>query len=137
MLGFSFEDLPKVPRLDLMPRLIAPAVLISFVSYVSSYSLGKMYARTRNYEISANQELVAIGAANAISSFFLCYPCAASLSRSAVQEKVGGRTQLTTIVSSLFMVIFLLFLSPYLQTLPKVSTKLHSFLNNIISICII
>lgn len=39
------------------------------------------------------QELLALGCANVFASFFACYPCSASLSRSLVQEKTGGKTQ--------------------------------------------
>ena len=39
------------------------------------------------------QELIATGAANIFGSFFSCYPIAASVSRSSVQDSAGGKTQ--------------------------------------------
>ena len=46
---------------------------------------------------------------------------AASLSRSLVQETVGGRTQLAGVVSSILVVIVLVALGPYFSELPNVS----------------
>jgi MFS superfamily sulfate permease-like transporter len=43
--------------------------------------------------ISHQQELIAYGAGNIFGSFFSCYPYAASVSRSSVQESAGGKTQ--------------------------------------------
>ena len=103
-----------------MGQLWVTAILITFVSYISTYSLGKIFAKEHGYEVSANQELIAIGSANLLSSFFLCYPCSGSLARSAVMNRVGARTQLASIVSSILLILFLLFFSSYLRTLPMV-----------------
>lgn len=117
----SFSNMPSVPDITLFPRLLTSAILIAFVSYVVTYSLGKMYAKKHgNYEVSENQELIALGACNVFSSFFLCFPCSGSLARSAVQERVGGKTQLTSLVSVAFIVIFITNFSSYLTALPQV-----------------
>lgn len=44
------------------------------------------------------QELIAYGAGNIFGSFFSCYPYAASVSRSSVQESAGGRTQVQNMI---------------------------------------
>lgn len=117
---FSFENLPKVPQISLWSRIIPDAFIVSFVAYVTTFSLGKIFAKKHNYRISSNQELIALGSANIFSSFFLCYPCSGSLGRSIVQERAGGHTQITSFVSTVFIILFLLFLSPYLASLPQV-----------------
>ncbi|XP_075676270.1 sulfate transporter-like isoform X2 [Dermatophagoides pteronyssinus] len=114
----AFQGLPKIPDVSYMGQLWVTAILITFVSYISTYSLGKIFAKEHGYEVSANQELIAIGSANLLSSFFLCYPCSGSLARSAVMNRVGARTQLASIVSSILLILFLLFFSSYLRTLP-------------------
>ncbi|KAF7492369.1 Sulfate transporter [Sarcoptes scabiei] len=115
----GFAGMPKVPNLSLMTQMIPGAIMICLISYAFTYSLGKMYSKQYGYKINANQELIALGLANIFSSFFLCYPCCASLSRSSVQERVGGRSQLVNLFSCCFMVFILFFLSKYLHTLPK------------------
>ncbi|XP_023238652.1 solute carrier family 26 member 10-like, partial [Centruroides sculpturatus] len=67
------------------------------------------------------EELLALGSANIFSSFFLCYPCATSMSRSLVQERAGGKTQLSAFISCLILLVVLLALGPYFYNLPKVS----------------
>ena len=62
--------------------------------------------------MDGNQEFLAIGFANLVGCFFSCYPLAASLSRSAVNVASGARTALSGIVSTLLVVVSLLFLAP-------------------------
>ena len=80
--------------------------------------MGKLFAKTYDYQIQPNQEFLAIGATNIISSFFSCFTSSASLSRSLVQANVGGTTQLASIVSSIIILIFILALGNFLQPLP-------------------
>ncbi|XP_027196854.2 anion exchange transporter-like [Dermatophagoides pteronyssinus] len=115
----GFTGMPRIPDTNLMLQMIPKALLICLISYLITLSLGKMYGKKFGYKINPNQELIALGTANIFSSFFLCFPCCASLSRSAVQQRVGGRTQLVSIISSILMVIVLSLLSTYLRTLPK------------------
>ena len=113
---------PRVPRLDLFSSLIVDALVIAIVIFAVSLSLAKIYAKKHKYKIDANQELIALGSANLFSSLFACYPSSASLSRTSVQERTGGKTQVAGLVSSLAMLVFLLYLGPLLYHLPKVST---------------
>lgn len=129
-LSDGFQGMPIVPRLDLWPKLFTSAILISFIAYAATYTLAKVYAKKHQYEVYPNQELIALGVANMVSSFLLCFPASGSLARSAVQEKVGGRTQLASLISSGCVVIFLLFLSHLLDSLPNVSFFESYFLHS-------
>lgn len=104
-----------------MSSLISDAISICLLSYVIGFSLAKRFAKDNGYEIKPNQELFALGLANTFSSFFQCFPCCASVSRSTVQERVGGRTQLASLISALLMFLMLNYASEYLSTLPKVN----------------
>ena len=123
-ISVGFKDIPNIPRIDLWPQLFTSAILLAFVIYVTTYSLEKIFAAKHEYKISANNELLALGTANIVSSFLMCYPCSGSLSRSTVQDKVGGKTQLATLISSILILVFILFLSTYLETIPKVRNDL-------------
>ena len=74
--------MPVVPRVDLWPKLFTSAVLIAFIAYAATYTLAKIFARKHRYEVYPNQEFVALGIANIISSFLLCFPSSGSLARS-------------------------------------------------------
>ncbi|XP_076357451.1 prestin-like isoform X5 [Tachypleus tridentatus] len=110
---------PVPPRSDLLAPLATDAIAIAIVSYAVALSLAKIFAKRNKYTIDPNQELIALGTANTVSSCFSCFPCAASLSRSLVQERTGGCTQVAGLVSSVLMLVVLLVLAPMFYSLPK------------------
>ena len=110
---------PKPPNFSMIPDVIADAFAISIVVFAISVSMGKILAKKYDYEINSNQELIAYAACNIISSFFSAFVSSASLSRSLVQENVGGKTQVVGLVSSALLLLVLLLLGPYFKTLPK------------------
>ena len=114
----SFEGLPRVPRFDLFPRLFTHAILLAFICYASTYSVAKVYAQKNGYNIDANQELYAIGLSSMVSSFFGCIPPCGSFARTAVQDSTG-QTQVSSLISSGFIVVVIFFLSNFLATLPR------------------
>jgi MFS superfamily sulfate permease-like transporter len=61
------------------------------------------------------------GVGNLVGSFFSCIAFAASLSRSIVGKGVGGRTQLTALVSMLIIILTLLWVADFFEPLPRVS----------------
>lgn len=69
--------------------LISRAVAISLVSFLELISIGQKFSHKHGYEISSNQEFIALGSANIANSFFSGIPCTGGLSRSAVNEGAG------------------------------------------------
>ncbi|KAG8199512.1 hypothetical protein JTE90_009359 [Oedothorax gibbosus] len=110
---------PKPPRMSLFVPLLAHSFAIAVVAYIISLSMAKILSKKHKYSIRPNQELLALGCANVFASFFACYPCSASLSRSVVQERSGGKTQVASIVSCCLLLIVLLALAPLFYSLPK------------------
>lgn len=121
VMGFVPTGLPvpQVPRVDLMVRLVLDGFVIAIVSFTIALSMAKLFAKRHRYQIDPNQELNALGAANVITSFFGCYPCAVSLSRSSVQEKAGAQTQLAAVISSAIVIVIILAAGPLFRTLPN------------------
>jgi MFS superfamily sulfate permease-like transporter len=112
--------LPSLPQWYLIKALWLRCIPLAIVAYAITYSTGKTFATKHNYEIDSNQELIAIGTTNTISSFFSCLPTAASLSRSAVQESVGGKTQMVSLVNCCGLLFVLLYFGAFLEKLPNV-----------------
>ncbi|CAG2163965.1 unnamed protein product [Oppiella nova] len=110
---------PTIPRLDFVGDVLVDCVIIGIVTFAVSLSLAKISAKNHKYDVDANQELIALGSANLVSSFFLAYPASAALSRSTIQDKIGGKTQIAGIVSCLVILCVLLLLAPFLYHLPK------------------
>ncbi|TDG38821.1 hypothetical protein AWZ03_014757 [Drosophila navojoa] len=82
-------------------------------------SMGLTFAKKHGYEVRANQELLAMGFGNAVSSCFSCIPLACSLSRSVIQEQTGGVSQIASLVSASLVVVTLLWIGPFFSDLPR------------------
>ncbi|KAH9369359.1 hypothetical protein HPB48_022450 [Haemaphysalis longicornis] len=111
---------PGLPVLDLtlVSKVAVPALTIAVVAFAVTVSLGRIFARRHGYEVVPNQELLALGISNFFGSFFSCFPSGASVPRSSIQDNVGGKTQLVSIINSVLIAIVLLYLGSYLEKLP-------------------
>ncbi|XP_048515774.1 prestin-like isoform X2 [Athalia rosae] len=110
---------PSLPPLDLIPAVLVDSLVITIVSYTVSMSMAITFARRNNYEVDSNQELLAQGAGNLVGSFFSCMPFTASLSRSMIQETVGGKSQLASLLSCGLLLCVLLWVGPFFEPLPR------------------
>ncbi|CAH1793112.1 unnamed protein product [Owenia fusiformis] len=110
---------PSVPNLGQAGEYVPDALVIAIVGYAVHIAMAKLFAKKHGYEVDPNQELLANGLANTSCSFFLCFPCTTSMSRSIVLESAGGATQLCAVVSSGLLLIVLYVLGEYLYHLPK------------------
>lgn len=114
----------EVPNLELAKDIAVDGFIIAMVSYTVSVSMALIFAQKLNYEIDFNQELLAMGTGNVVGSFFSCMPFAASLSRSAIQQSTGGKTQIASLISCGLLTFVLLWIGPFFEDLPKVSAQL-------------
>ncbi|XP_043289750.1 solute carrier family 26 member 6 [Venturia canescens] len=110
---------PELPTLQLLPLIALDSVSITMVSYTITLSMALIFAQKLNYEIDSNQELFAMGVGNLFGSFFSCMPVSASLSRSLIQQTVGGKTQIASVVSCGLLLIILLWIGPFFEPLPR------------------
>ena len=122
VIGESPEGLPDfhVPYFDfqIISSLIGPAVVIALVSFAETYSVGKAISAQTKQKVDVNQEFVGQGLANIIGSFFQCYPVSGSFSRTAINYATGGKTPISSVISSLSVVLALLFLTPLFAYIP-------------------
>jgi MFS superfamily sulfate permease-like transporter len=63
------------------------------IGYVITLSIARKYGRKHGYKVNASQEMIAMGTSNIFAGFFHCIPAAASVTRSDLQERAGGKTQ--------------------------------------------
>lgn len=111
--------LPKVQQFFYLSDVLSDSIALGIVAFAISVSMAKILAKKHDYEIDSNQELVAYGVINITCSFFSSFCAAASLSRSLVQDAVGGRTQVAGLVSSALLLVVLLVLGTYFESLPN------------------
>ncbi len=98
--------------------LLGVALACFLLSYVESISVVRTFSHTHRYPINADQELLALGAANFAAGIAQGYPLAGGMSQSAVNEKAGARSPLALIVASGGIALVLLFLTGLLRNLP-------------------
>ncbi|KZC04929.1 Prestin [Dufourea novaeangliae] len=110
---------PNLPPLSLVPNILVDSFVITMVSYTISMSMALIFAQKLSYEVDSNQELMAQGVGNLVGSFFSCMPFTASLSRSLIQQTVGGHTQLASLVSCGILISVLLWIGPFFEPLPR------------------
>ena len=112
----------QLPNFDLgqWSELVPLALTLSVIGYVEAFSIGKAIGNKRkDHEVSPNQELIGIGAANLLGSLFQSFPVSGGFSRSAVNDQSGASTQLSSIVSAVIIGLTLLFLTPVFKYLPE------------------
>ena len=100
---------------DLLPLALACFLL----SYVESISTARTFALKYGYEVNADQELLALGAANLAAGLGQAYPLAGGMSQSAVNEKSGAKTPLSLVFASVTIGVVLLFLTGLMKNLPS------------------
>nr|KAG5711664.1 hypothetical protein BaRGS_016846 [Batillaria attramentaria] len=110
---------PAFPKFTNVNNYGFECVVIGIVAFAQSVSLAVLMAKKHHYDIDANKEMIGYGAGTFFGSFFSCYPIAASVSRSSVQDSAGGRTQLASLFSATLVLIVILFIGPLFEELPN------------------
>merc|ERR1711871_1656576 len=95
------------------------SVIITLITFLTASSVGKTFSRKHKYPYDSNQELIAFGVCGIVGSFFGSLPVAASLSRSAVADTVGVKSQFHGMFTGLLMLCVLMFMSSLLYSLPQ------------------
>lgn len=123
IVGTVPSGLPSVGVPDIKPEDIATlmAAAAGMVLVIFSESLGaaQNFATKYGYEIDPNQELIALGAANAGSGLLGGLAAGGSLSQSAVNEGAGARSEVSPLVAAALILVTVLFLTPLFKNLPE------------------
>lgn len=112
---------PMLPFHDfeVISTLIGPAIVIALVSFAETYSVGKAISAETKQKVDVDQEFVGQGMANLIGSFIQCFPVSGSFSRTAINFASGAKTGVSSVISSITVIITLLFLTSLLTYIPK------------------
>ncbi|XP_054983125.1 solute carrier family 26 member 10 isoform X10 [Sorex araneus] len=110
---------PLLPNLAELPRVLADSLPLALVTFAVSASLASIYADKYSYTIDSNQELLAHGVSNLVSSLFSCFPNSATLATTSLLVDAGGNTQLAGLFSCAVVLSVLLWLGPFFYYLPK------------------
>lgn len=117
--GLPAVGLPHGVPLAGYGKLAGAAVGITLVGFVEGLGAAQAYAARDGYEIDANRELLALGAANAGSGLCAGMIVNGSLSKTAVNGSAGARTQASGLLVAVLTVLTLLFLTGLFEDLPE------------------
>ncbi len=118
------EGLPifQAPTIDLatIQQLIPTVLTVTIIGIVESLGIAKVLeAKHQNYDVRPNQELFALGISKIGGAFFQAIPSSGSFTRSAINNEVGAKTTVSSIITFLLIALTLLFLTPLFYYLPK------------------
>jgi SulP family sulfate permease len=112
---------PQVPDVSWgqVASLLGPAVGIAIVGYTDNVLTARAFAARNDYEIDANQELLALGASNVGTGFLQGFPVSSSGSRTALADNLGSKSQVSMLVALAGVVAVILYLGPLLESFPS------------------
>jgi high affinity sulfate transporter 1 len=110
----------RFPRfsMDLIPTLLGDAAGLALVSFSSMMLTSRSFASKNKYDVDADQEFAALGAANIASAISQGFAVSGADSRTAMSDATGGRTQVTGIAAAGAIAVVLLFFTGPLRYVP-------------------
>ncbi|HEY3756531.1 MAG TPA: SulP family inorganic anion transporter [Opitutaceae bacterium] len=112
-------------RPHLLPELIGTAVAIAILGMLEAASITKGLATKSGQKIEPNQELIGMGAANIACALFGAVPGSSSFARSSVNFQSGAVSQLSSMLSSVVVLVVLLFATPVFNYIPVAALAAH------------
>ncbi|KAM4569884.1 LOW QUALITY PROTEIN: chloride anion exchanger-like [Odontesthes bonariensis] len=138
--GFNFEKIynvevvgkmvsgyesPIPTSVEVFQESAVEAFPIAILGFAVAFSVAKVYSIKQDYTIDGNQELVAFGVSfwvtfnNIFGASFRSFAASTALSRTAVQESSGGKTQVAGLISAMMAMIVTVALGFLLEPLPR------------------
>uniref|UniRef100_A0A674N925 Solute carrier family 26 member 3 n=1 Tax=Takifugu rubripes TaxID=31033 RepID=A0A674N925_TAKRU len=112
-------EAPVAPNLEVLRESALEAFPTAIVGFAVAFSVAKVYSKKHDYIIDGNQELIAFGVSNIFGATFKSFAASTALSRTAVQESSGGKTQVAGLISAMMAMIVTLALGFLLEPLPR------------------
>ena len=122
LIGEVPKGLPKLifPILDIEVLKYLPGAFgIAFITSIGSSIMAIKLEPNQPKKIKLNREYISLGLAKIISSFFGSMLSAGSFNRTILAYKIGGKTQITGIVSSIIILFTILYLTPVVYYFPQ------------------
>jgi high affinity sulfate transporter 1 len=98
--------------------LVLSAIGIFVITFSSGIVTARSFATRKGDRIDANKELIGFGAANVAAGLFGGFPVTGADSRTAINDALGGKTQLAGLMAAVSLAFSLLFLTDLLAYLP-------------------
>ncbi len=108
--GISIDD-----AVDLFPA----AAGVALIGYTDNILTARSISSKHGYAVSADRELIALGAMNGLGAFAGGFPVSSSASRSFVPASIGSKSQLSSVVTLVSVLAFLIVGQDVLARIPQ------------------
>jgi len=123
IVGYIPPGLPtfKMPAMKWFSeaQLWINSLVLACVLYLASIGLSSSFAVEREQKIDANQEIYAYSFAHLTGAFFKSHVVSASFSRTALNNDLGGQTQMSSFIQGSTIMIVVLCMTKPIEKLPK------------------
>lgn len=112
---------PGLPSFDydLIRAHSSSALAIGLLGLLEAVAMAKAIAAVTRQRLDLNQQCLSEAVANLGGSFFSCMPGSGSLTRSAINQQAGGRTQWAGVISAAAVAATVILLAPYAYFIPR------------------
>jgi len=116
--GLPAIGMPAIRWSDLN-ELLPLAIACFLLGAVETAAIGRMFSGRHGGRLDANQEFLALAAANLAAGLGRGLPISGGLSQSLVNESAGAKTPLSGVCASAAILVVVLFFSHLLSALPQ------------------
>jgi len=102
-----------------MRSLANGALALALLGLLEAISMAKAIAAMTGQKLDLNQQCLSEGLANFGGSFFQCMPGSGSLTRSAINQQAGARTQWSGVVSAVALALIMMVFAPWARYIPR------------------
>jgi SulP family sulfate permease len=114
-----FPDFGNAQMPDQLSQLFSLAVALAFLAMLENSSMARTLASRAGHDVDANQDMLALGAANLACAYLSGMPCSHSLTRSMANFQSGAKTAISAIVSGVLCLVGALTVGPLVSYVPK------------------
>jgi SulP family sulfate permease len=117
--GLPNFSIPKVPlNLETLKIIFPYAFILAAIGLIESLLTLNLVGEITNKRGGASQECLAQGLANTVTGFFGGMGGCAMIGQSMINVRSGGRTRIAGITAAIFLLIFILYASSYIEMIP-------------------
>jgi len=117
--GLPNFSVPSVPiNIETLKIIFPYAFILASIGLIESLLTLNLVGEITNKRGGASQECLAQGVANTVTGFFGGMGGCAMIGQSIINVKSGGRTRIAAIAAAVFLLIFILYASRYIEMIP-------------------
>jgi len=117
--GLPNFSIPSVPlNIETLKIIFPYAFILASIGLIESLLTLNLVGEITNKRGGASQECLAQGLANTVTGFFGGMGGCAMIGQSMINVRSGGRTRIAGISAALFLLIFILYASSYIEMIP-------------------